>query len=143
MGRCFQHEGGAEEVTLQAHSQDQRFMVLPKRQLWDHERGYDHLHSLHILAVAAIGRPKKRERDQGRWSLHSRPSTMESLLPCYLELRAALLQTSCYACFQAGLTIVSTLFDSLRVEEAGERARPFLARCAAGQLAGNRAGFSL
>lgn len=146
MGRWFQHEGEAEEVTLQAHSQGQRFTALPERQPWDHEHGYDHLplNSLHILAVTGCYWQAQEKRERPRQVVPAfLGSTMESLLPCYLELRAALLQTSCYACFQVGLTIVSSLCDGLGAEEAGGRARPSLARCAAGQLTGKRAVFSL
>lgn len=43
-------EGGAEEMTLQAYSQGQSFIVLSKRDLWEDERGCDHppLSTLHI-----------------------------------------------------------------------------------------------
>lgn len=70
--------------------------------------------------------------------------TVESFLPCHLELKATLLQTSCYACFRSCLPMVSSLCSGLRAEEAGgERARLFLAGHAARQPAGKGAVFTL
>lgn len=120
-------------MTLQANSQGQSFMVLSKRQLWEQEHGHDHLplSILHTLAVAvaAIARTKKRERGQEEGKVvpvFSAPQWS------YLELRATLLQTSCYACFQTGLTMVSSLCNGLRVEEAGGTCQAILGRVCSG-----------
>jgi hypothetical protein len=54
--RRFQPEGGAEEVTLQANSQGQSFLVLSKSQLWErgHSSGHLPLCILHSLAMAVL-----------------------------------------------------------------------------------------
>lgn len=111
LGRSFPHEGATEEVILQAGPQGQSLTVLSKRELREREQGCDHL-PLSILHIPGseygchwqAQEKHERVQEEGRVVPALWGSTADSPLPCYPEIRATPLQTSCYACLPSGLS---------------------------------------